>query len=59
MFGVLIMLALAVVLSATAFYTVCAHFEAYDDMGFLMLTQKTFLAGRVLYDQTFTAYGPG
>ena len=46
-------------MSVAAFYTVCADFSWYDDMGFLMLTQKTLAAGHALYDQTFTAYGPG
>ncbi len=57
-FGVLIISALAVVLSATAFYSLGGYFTFYDDVGFLMLTQKTFFSGHALYDQTFTAYGP-
>jgi hypothetical protein len=54
----LVMTVLTAVLSATAFYMVCACFSSYDDMGYFMLTQKTFHAGRSLYDQTFTQYGP-
>jgi hypothetical protein len=54
----LIILALAAVLAVTAFYSVCAGFVLYDDVGYMMLTQKTFLAGHPLYDQTFTRYGP-
>jgi hypothetical protein len=56
--GPLLLLALAILLSAAAFYTTCSNFESYDDTGFLMLTQKTFFAGHPLYDQTFTQYGP-
>jgi len=52
------MIALAAAVSVTAFCTVCTEFWSYDDMGFLMLTQKTLAAGHPLYDQTFTAYGP-
>jgi hypothetical protein len=56
--GALIILALAAVLSVTAFYAVCVGFSFYDDMGCLMLTQKMLAAGHPLYDQTFTQYGP-
>jgi hypothetical protein len=49
---------LAAVTSVTIFCTVCTDFWSYDDMGFLMLTQKTLAAGHALYDQTFSAYGP-
>jgi len=52
------MLALALVLSLTAFYKVGTGFAIWDDVGCLMLTQKTFAAGHALYDQTFTPYGP-
>ena len=45
-------------LSVTAFCTVAANFSLHDDMGHLMLTQKTFLSGHPLYDQTYTRYGP-
>jgi hypothetical protein len=54
----LLLLALVIVLSATAFYTVFSIFETYDDIGFLMLSQKSFFAGHPLYDETFTQYGP-
>jgi hypothetical protein len=46
------------VLSLTAFCTVCTNFALHDDMGHLMLTQKTFFSGHPLYDQTYTRYGP-
>ena len=46
------------VLSVTAFCKVCTNFWFYDDMGYLMLTQKTFFAGHALYDETYTQYGP-
>jgi len=52
------MLALAAVLSLTAFYKVCTGFRFWDDMGYVMLTQKTLAAGHPLYDQTYTQYGP-
>jgi hypothetical protein len=54
----LIVLVLALVLSLTAFYTVCSGFRFYDDMGYLMLTQKMFATGHALYDQIYTHYGP-
>jgi hypothetical protein len=54
----LLLVALAAAVSMTAFCTVCTDFWSYDDMGFLMLTQKMLAAGHPLYDQTFTAYGP-
>jgi hypothetical protein len=57
--GALIIVALALVLSVRAFCTVCAGFRPWDDMGYLMLTQKTLAAGHPLYDQTFSQYGPG
>jgi hypothetical protein len=57
-FLVLWTLLLAAVLSITAFCTVCGQFAVYDDMGYLLMTQKTFLSGHPLYDQTFSLYGP-
>jgi hypothetical protein len=54
----LFMALLVAVVSVTVFCTVCTGFWSYDDMGFLMLTQKTLAAGHPLYDQTFSAYGP-
>lgn len=54
----LIVLMLALVLSVTAFYTVCSGAQFYDNMGYLMLTQKMFATGHALYDQVYTHYGP-
>jgi hypothetical protein len=54
----LVLLVLAGVMSVTAFWAVCTDFSSYDDMGCLMLIQKTFFSGHPLYDQTFTPYGP-
>jgi hypothetical protein len=56
--GALVLIVLAAAVSVTAFCTVCTDFSPYDDMGYFMLTQKTFAAGHALYDQTFTQYGP-
>jgi hypothetical protein len=58
LYGALIILALAVVLAVMVFCTVCTGFRWYDDMGALMLIEKTLVAGHPLYDQTFTLYGP-
>ena len=56
--GALVILGLGVVLSFTAFYEVCTGFRFWDDMGYIMLTQKTLASGHPLYDQTYTQYGP-
>ena len=56
--GALLILALGTVLSFTAFYKVCTGFRFWDDMGYVMLTQKTLATGHPLYDQTYTQYGP-
>jgi hypothetical protein len=53
-----LILTLAAILSVTAFYSVFTGFLPLDDMGYVMLTQKTFFAGHALYDETFTQYGP-
>ncbi len=52
------MVALVAALSSAAFWRVCTGFSPYDDMGYVMLTEKTFFAGHPLYDQTYTQYGP-
>jgi hypothetical protein len=52
------MLLLAAVLSLTAFYKVCTGFSFWDDMGYLLMTQRMFSAGYALYDQIYTHYGP-
>jgi hypothetical protein len=58
MLGWALVAALAVALAFTAYYKICTGFSSYDDMGYVMLTEKTFFAEHPLYDQTYTQYGP-
>jgi hypothetical protein len=43
-----VILALGVALSVTAFFKVCTGFRFWDDMGYVMLTQKTLADGHPL-----------
>ncbi len=51
-------LVLVGILSITAFCRVCTGYQSRDDMGYVMVTVKTFLANHCLYDETYTQYGP-
>lgn len=41
-----------------AYYVMFSGFAYYDDEGFLNLTVRQFVAGRALYDDVYSQYGP-
>jgi len=41
-----------------AYQQLFSTFSQYDDEGYVMVSLRSFCAGRPLYDETFTQYGP-
>jgi hypothetical protein len=41
----------------TAFFQLFSSFPWYDDEGYMMITVKQFVEGKVLYDEIYTQYG--
>ena len=41
-----------------AWHSMFMNFQAYDDEGYLLVSVHEFLAGRPLYDEVFSQYGP-
>ncbi|HEX8203432.1 MAG TPA: hypothetical protein VF590_23350, partial [Isosphaeraceae bacterium] len=52
------LLLLLVMTWSDAYHTLFGYFSPYDDEGFMMLTVKLFVAGRPLYDELMSFYGP-
>ncbi len=42
----------------TAYPAVMTTLAPYDDQGYIMMTLRSFLDGRVLYEEVHTQYGP-
>jgi len=57
--GWLLLFGLAVTLCAKfAFYCIFTRFVPYDDEGFILISLKSFLAGKPLYDEIYSCYQP-
>ena len=54
----LLMLGVTVWALLTGYYQVFSFFPLHQDEGYLMITVKQLLDGRILYDQIYTQYGP-
>jgi len=45
-------------MASRAWYSVYSNFQDYDDEGYVMITVSEWLAGRSLYDEVYSQYGP-
>jgi hypothetical protein len=54
----LILAALAVAI-AYVYFRIFSRFQPYDDEGFILISLKSFLQGKPLYDEVYSMYQPG
>jgi hypothetical protein len=58
MAGLGVLVIATVILFRAAYYLAFSTFSPWDDEGYVLLTIKYFVAGRALYDELYTQYGP-
>jgi len=49
----------AVISVAFAYFKIFSLFQRYDDEGFVLLSVKSFLSGKPLYDEVYSSFQPG